>query len=123
MSYRVTAGGDNGLERARDAVTNFMLYVGDLTEIRFFNGGRDAREDARAAALLKALELGLPAMVCASYARLGGPCVRGRGRRFLCLRQPGRVELVWCDWRRAKKLLRDRRACIPRISTVFGSEF
>ena len=120
---RLTAGkAETAAADLHDGIRLAFIRDGQAREFRPFNGGSEARQDMRAAAALRALDLGAPAVVFRSHAVIGGPHRRGRGRRFLRLHEPGRIVLIWCDWRRAKRLLRHGRAKMASVQTVLHEE-
>lgn len=85
-----------------------------------FNGGRDDRQDQRAAAVRSAISVMAPAVVIGCMATIGGPSAQGRGRRYVKIDDDGRVTLAWVNWRRSKRMARRYRLKFEELSKASG---
>ena len=72
------------------------------------SGGSDTRADVRNWYRDRALAYRVEFRATGHDVRIGGPCYRGRGMRFVAY---GERHLTWRHWRKAK---RDSRKCLAR---------
>ncbi len=83
-----------------------MLLLGAKRFIPL-SGSSEDRSESRAYWIGYAGSLELPIQAIGCMVVIGGEHRRGRGRRYVTTRYPGRVVARWVNWRRAKRLARN----------------